>query len=71
MDKLKIRTISDAEYAELIAQCEPDPSSLTCFTCCDKDLCPYSGDPYNTSGDCLADKQVFDDPAIHNVGCRI
>ena len=34
----------------------PDPESLTCFRCKDKDICKYANDPYNTDGDCLATK---------------
>lgn len=34
----------------------PDPESLTCFNCKDKDICKYANDPYNTNGDCLASK---------------
>ena len=29
---------------------------FTCYTCRDRDSCPYSFDGYNTNGDCLADK---------------
>lgn len=29
---------------------------LTCHTCTDKENCAYAYDPYNTKGDCLADK---------------
>lgn len=28
----------------------------TCFTCDQKEKCKYAFDPYNTNGDCLADK---------------
>ena len=32
--------------------------TLTCHNCKDRDDCPYVDDVYNTSGDCLASKQV-------------
>ena len=33
-----------------------DVRPLTCRKCDDKSLCLYTGDPYNTDGDCLAMK---------------
>ena len=35
---------------------EPDPESLTCFKCDGRGVCPLVDDPYNTNGDCLANK---------------
>lgn len=34
----------------------PDPESLTCFGCSQRDICKYVDDWYNTDGDCLASK---------------
>ena len=33
----------------------PD-EDYTCFTCPEKETCPFAFDPYNTDGDCLAEK---------------
>lgn len=35
---------------------EPKDEELTCFKCSLKDKCEYAFDPYNTNGDCLAEK---------------
>lgn len=35
---------------------EPEPEELTCFTCVERESCQFSGDDYNTDGDCLAEK---------------
>ena len=32
------------------------PNTITCDLCTDRDTCEYSYDPYNTDGDCLAEK---------------
>ena len=37
-------------------QVEPDPESLTCFECPDRDVCDLVDDPYNTDGDCIMSK---------------
>lgn len=29
---------------------------LTCHKCAEKNTCKYAYDPYNTNGDCLAEK---------------
>ena len=34
----------------------PDPITLTCYNCKQRDTCKYVDDPYNTDGDCLMDK---------------
>ena len=34
----------------------PDPETLTCFKCDQRDICKLVDDPYNTDGDCLAMK---------------
>lgn len=35
---------------------KPDPITLTCFSCIARSTCVYVDDPYNTQGDCLANK---------------
>jgi hypothetical protein len=35
---------------------EPDPESLTCFECPDREVCDLVDDPYNTEGDCIMNK---------------
>lgn len=32
------------------------PEDFTCFRCAINTTCPYAWDPYNTAGDCLAEK---------------
>lgn len=34
----------------------PAKDILTCYGCPAADKCPFAWDPYNTDGDCLADK---------------
>ena len=34
----------------------PEMKALTCFFCKEWGMCPYAFDPYNTGGDCLANK---------------
>lgn len=34
----------------------PDPVTLTCNRCYSRKTCTFVDDPYNTDGDCLADK---------------
>ena len=34
---------------------DPPEEDLTCFEC-KAENCPFRGDPYNTQGDCLAEK---------------
>ena len=35
---------------------EPDPTTLTCYNCAQREMCALVDDPYNTNGDCLAYK---------------
>jgi hypothetical protein len=41
---------------EDVAQYEFLEESYTCYVCVDNKDCIYAYDPYNTDGDCLADK---------------
>lgn len=45
----------EAKEPKLLDAELPDDAELTCNHCAEKD-CPFRGDPYNTNGDCLADK---------------
>ena len=45
--------MTDEEFA---ARYEVAREDTTCWRCEDKDSCPWAWDPYNTDGDCLADK---------------
>lgn len=44
------------EQVEPIEAYEVDPETTTCYNCENKDICKYAFDPYNTEGDCLANK---------------
>ena len=46
----------DDEVLSMEECCEVDREALTCNKCPDVEECPYAWDPYNTDGDCLADK---------------
>ena len=35
---------------------KPDLATLTCYNCFQREVCAFVDDPYNTQGDCLADK---------------
>jgi hypothetical protein len=41
---------------KMFAEFEPDPLTLTCYSCDSREYCRYVDDAYNTNGDCLADK---------------
>jgi hypothetical protein len=45
--------MTDEEYA---ARYEVGKQDTTCWNCSDNGTCPWAWDPYNTDGDCLADK---------------
>ena len=46
--------LEEEAYYEHLADVAPEDT--TCFRCSDKESCKYAFDPYNTDGDCLADK---------------
>jgi len=41
---------------ELDAQYDVAKEDTTCWECSENKTCKYAWDPYNTDGDCLADK---------------
>ena len=51
-----VQDLRDWTFKRIEFRPPPDPESLTCFNCKNKDICKYVDDPYNTDGDCLASK---------------
>jgi len=45
-----------SEYGPVPDYPLPAKEDTTCFRCAENTLCKYAWDPYNTDGDCLADK---------------
>jgi len=53
-----MREITEKEIEELkwFLGDDFDVKDLTCTDCDAKETCPFAFDPYNTHGDCLAEK---------------
>ena len=47
---------SDDQIETMCAEFDIKREDITCETCTDRDSCVYAYDPYNTDGDCLAEK---------------
>ncbi len=46
----------DRSLDEFISRVHQETKHLTCCTCVAGHSCPYRWDPYNSNGDCLAEK---------------
>lgn len=52
----KIKADNLREFPDHIVDGDPTKQAYTCEDCSERRTCPFSMDPYNTVGDCLAEK---------------